>query len=90
MIMCKHAKDRQQQRCIPPLIIEWLLQYGDERHDSHGCLIRFFSKSGKKCLAKDVGKTVVGLLGRYMNSYLIEDLDGTVVTVGKRYKHIHL
>lgn len=88
MTMTKHAAIRQQQRCIPPLIIDWLKEYGDQQHDHHGCIVRFFSKESKKKLNKIAGKPVVSLLGRYMNTYLIEGINGAVVTTGHRYHHI--
>lgn len=88
MTMTKHAAIRQQQRCIPPLIIDWLKEYGDQQHDHHGCIVRFFSKESKKQLKKIAGKPVVNLLGRYMNTYLVEGIDGAVVTTGHRHHHI--
>ena len=87
--MSLHAIQRQQQRCIPPLIIEWLHTYGDEQHDKHGCVIRYFSKESKKQLSRRVGKVVVGLLGRFMDTYLVESNDGDTITVGHRYKKIN-
>jgi len=88
MTMTKHAAIRQQQRCIPPLIIDWLKEYGDQQHDHHGCIVRFFSKESKKQLKKIAGKSIVGLLGRYMNTYLVEAIDGAVVTTGYRQRQI--
>ena len=39
MQMTQHAAIRQQQRGIPPLIMEWLSQYGACRHDHRGAEI---------------------------------------------------
>jgi len=48
----------------------------------------FFSKESKKQLKKIAGKSIVGLLGRYMNTYLVEAIDGAVVTTGYRQRQI--
>jgi hypothetical protein len=39
-----HAAIRAQQRGIPPLIRDWLFQFGEEQHDGHGAIRRFFSQ----------------------------------------------
>ncbi|MDP6652334.1 MAG: hypothetical protein QGF90_09550 [Gammaproteobacteria bacterium] len=31
-----HAAIRAQQRCIPPLVDQWLSQFGEEEYDGHG------------------------------------------------------
>jgi hypothetical protein len=34
-----HAATRSQQRCVPPLIMQWLDQFGEEQYDGHGAII---------------------------------------------------
>ena len=51
-----HAATRQQQRGIPPLIMEWLSNYGACRHDHRGAEIRYFDKQSRQALARDVGE----------------------------------
>ena len=43
-IMTNHAKHRQQQRGVPPMIVDWLLQYGETTYVGPGAKARFFTK----------------------------------------------
>ena len=88
MNQTKHAKSRMQQRCIPPLIVEWLADYGACRYDHRGAEIRFFDKAAKKALSRDVGRQILKQLSKYMRAYIVCDLNGTVITAGHRYKRI--
>lgn len=83
----KHADIRMQQRGIPPLVLDWLLKYGQEAHDHHGAIIRYFDKRSIRRLRRDVGNKPVGRLADYLNAYLVES-NGSVVTVGHRFKRI--
>ena len=83
----KHADVRMQQRAIPPLIINWLFEYGREEHDHRGAIIRYFDKGSKRKLEQDHGRKPVERLTQYLDAYLVES-DGTVITVGHRSKRI--
>ena len=39
MNMTYHAAIRSQQRGIPPLVMQWLDQFGEECYDGHGAII---------------------------------------------------
>ena len=67
-----HAHVRAQQRCIPPLVMEWLLEYG-ARRSSFGAVRVSFDKRSKKELARDVGQPIVKQLGRFLNTSLVMD-----------------
>ena len=69
-----HALIRAQQRCIPALVVEWLLNFGT-RSPSNGALRISFDKRSKRELASEVGKPVVKQLGRFLNAALIVDAD---------------
>lgn len=84
----KHAAVRQQQRGIPPLIMEWLASYGTASYDHHGAEILYFDKHSRKALAKDVGDEVVSRLGSLLDTYAVVSGDGTVITVGHRFKRV--
>jgi hypothetical protein len=86
--MSKHASERRQQRCIPPLILEWLCCYGKASHDHHGAEVFFFDKQSRKALAKDVGATVVSRMESFLDTYAVISSDGTVITVGHRAKRV--
>lgn len=40
----RHARARAQQRGIPRLVHTWLLDYGEERYDGRGGVIRYFNR----------------------------------------------
>lgn len=82
----KHASDRSQQRGIPPLIMEWLFEFGMEEHH-RGRQIVYFDKRSRRSLRRAVGRQVITKLDKYMNCYLVVD-DGMVITVGHRFARI--
>ena len=88
-LLTRHALVRQQQRGIPPLIVDWLLKYGDEKHNHRGAVIRYFSKKSKRRLRKDIGKLAFRRFEDWLRSYLVE-AEGRVITVGHRTKNLKL
>ncbi len=81
-----HAHVRCQQRGIPPLILEWLLDYGVEQR-SAGTSKRYFDREARRRLAADYGAEVVSRLGDLLNLYLVEGED-RIVTAGVRTRRI--
>ena len=88
MQMTQPAAIRQQQRGIPPLIMEWLSQYGACRHDHRGAEILYFDKQSRKALARDVGEEIVSRLSALLDTYAVVSDAGTVITVGHRFKRV--
>ena len=86
-IFTKHANERIVKRGIPPLIVEWLMTYGNETHAADGANIRYFDKKCRKKLKSTIGALPYSRLEDQMDCYLIEK-DGVVVTVGHRIKKI--
>ncbi len=79
--LTRHAVIRQQQRCIPPLIIDWLLSYGRRDHSFGAVKIRF-DRRARKELARDVGDQVVSLMSKYLNAALVVDYEtDCIITV---------
>ena len=79
--LSQHATVRRQQRCIPPLIIEWLLSYG-HRESSFDAVKICFDGRARKELAKDVGERVLSLMSKYLCVAAIVDRDtDEVITV---------
>lgn len=88
-MVTKHAEVRRQQRCIPPLIDQWLDQYGEERYDGRGGIIRFFSRASIRSMERAFGRAPVRKLSEYLNAYKVEsNKDGCTITIGHRYKRI--
>lgn len=86
--MSRHAGTRVQQRGIPPIVVEWLLEYGAREHDHHGAQIYFFDKRSRRVLAKEVGQDIVDRLISLLDAYIVVGTEGTIVTAGHRYKKI--
>ena len=81
-----HATQRAQQRGVPPLLMTWLLDYGEESFDGHGGVVRYFSPRAIRRLERDVGHAPLRRLSEYLRCYLVQDSrNGVVITVGKRY-----
>ena len=81
--MTYHARIRCQQRAIPPLVVDWLLAYGEERHDNRGAVTRYFDKRSKRAIEQQVGSHVFRSFSEYMKCYLVESVeDGGVITAG--------
>ena len=85
--MSKHAGIRCQQRSIPPLIIDWLVQFGVESYDGHGAIVRHFDRAGLRRLASYAGASIVSRLSEWLDAYIVT-CGGTVITAGHRYKKV--
>ena len=87
----EHAIVRKQQRGIPPLIANWLIDYGDEEFDGHGGVVRYFSKQCIRRLERELGRESIKRMSEYLRCYLVQSSkDGVVITVGKRYQNQHI
>jgi hypothetical protein len=85
--MTNHALERSQQRCIPPLIIHWLCQYGSRKRNNNGTIVCYFDRKSLRLIASDVGNIVIRRLSGLMNAYLVIAGD-QIITVGHHYKRI--
>ena len=84
----QHALVRMQQRGIPPVVLECLLDYGKVEHDHRGGAIVYLNKTARRRLERERGAARVRQLGRRLDAYAVIAADGTVVTVGHRYRRI--
>ena len=84
--LSNHAALRQQQRGVPPLITNWLVNYGDKHYDGHGGVVCYFSKRCIRRLEREVGTAPVKRMSEFFRCYLVKSaVDDTVITVGKLY-----
>lgn len=84
-----HATTRAQQRGIPPLVDQWLDQFGEKEYDGHGGVIRFFSRASIRAMERRFGSAPVRKLAEYFHAYKVESShDGHVITIGHRTKRI--
>lgn len=84
----RHASVRQQQRCIPPLIVDWLVRYGSRQQAASGASILFFDKVSRRRLAQDVGAPVLDALDSMLDAFLVQAADDAIITVGWRTKRV--
>ncbi|MDO8177006.1 MAG: hypothetical protein Q7T62_02065 [Undibacterium sp.] len=86
-----YARVLPQQRGVPPLIQNWLLDYGAEEFDGNGGVVRFFSNECIRKMERDIGKTPLKRMSEYLRCHLIQSsLDGAVITIGKRFENQHI
>lgn len=84
-----HASDRAKQRGIPPLIDQWLSEYGEEMFDGHGGVVMHFTRRSIRAMERDMGREPIRRLSEYLNAYKIQSShDGRTITTGHRYKRI--
>lgn len=85
----RHAVTRAQQRGIPPLIVEWLIAYGEEQPANRGARVVYFTKRSRKRIAQDNGDLIVRRLLGLLNAYAVIASDGQLITCGHRIKKIN-
>ena len=84
-----HSSKRAQQRSIPPMILNWLLEYGEEQFDGRGGIVRYFSHGSIRNLKRDQGHRPVRLMKRYLGAYAVESTDNpSIITTGWRNRRI--
>lgn len=86
-LLTRHARARMQQRGIRPDVLEALLDFGHEIPAGDGCGLLFFDKRSRARLAR-ANAVAAAEAERICKSYAIVGSDGTVITVGHRYRRI--
>jgi len=88
MNLTLHAQQRMQQRGISLQAIDYVLTYGRVSHDHHGGRVIWLDKRSKAQIGQAEGRRVVRELDKHLNAYVVMDSNGSVVTVGHRYRRI--
>ena len=84
-----HARVRMQQRGIPPAVLDCLLEFGRVTHDHHGAQIIYFDKAARRKIGRaGIPRGRVDI-EKHLNAYAVVACDGTVKTVGHRYRRIN-
>jgi hypothetical protein len=86
-LLSRHARARMQQRGISAATIEALLDFGREVHVDGGRDLVFFDKRARARLTQ-ANAVAAAEAERIAKSYVIVSSDGTVVTIGHRYRRI--
>ena len=85
-----HAAVRAQQRCIPPIIDQWLDEFGEEHFDGHGGAKRFFSHQSVARMKRAFGSQFVRHNAKYLRVYRVENSHtGAAITRGWRIRPMH-
>lgn len=87
MNMTRHAQTRSQQRAVPPMMIDLLLQFGKSESAGAGVAKMFFDKQARKRVAAYAG-SFASLLDEYLDLYAVVGQDMAVITVGHRTERI--
>lgn len=87
MNMSRHAAIRSQQRAIPLLLIDLLLQFGASEKAGDGASKRYFDKAARRRLRAYAG-ALWSLFEQHLDLYIVVAEDDTVITVAHRLDRI--
>lgn len=82
-----HARRRMQQRGISAAALDALLDFGRSTRAGRGRELVFFDRKARERLER-AKALAAGEAARVCNSYAIVESDGTVITVGHRFRRI--
>jgi len=85
--LTKHAQKRMQQRSIPQMVLDWLVDFGHSEPAGNGARKYFFDKQSRRHFKKYAGQ-LYGSLEQHLNAYVVLASDSTVVTVAVRCEPI--
>lgn len=86
MKMSKHAAVRQQQRGIPPIVVDLLLDWGcAEPAKGDDCTRYFFDKNARRGIKAHYGQ-MASQVSRYLDCYALVSGEGMVITVAHQIK----
>ena len=83
----QHANVRLQQRGVPPLVLDLLLQFGCHEPAGNGTRKVFFDKQGRHKVCAYAG-ALAPLLNDHLDFYAVVTSDDQVITVGHRLERI--
>lgn len=86
-MLTKHAQARSQQRCISPLVLDLLIQFGATESAGDGASKLFFDKLARRRVHSYAG-ALAPLLEEHLDSYAVVSHDNQVITVGYRTERI--
>ncbi len=82
----KHARDRMQQRGLPPIVIDLLLKFGIWTYRG-GAIVRHFDRRARRKADEYTGG-LLGRNGKWSDAYLVVSQEGSIITLGHRYSRI--
>lgn len=85
-MLSKHSQNRMKDRGIPPIVIDWLEQYG-AIESQNGAEFIYFNQRSLKRLARYTGG-FSNKFDKLKNIYLVRGSNGIIVTTGYREESI--
>ncbi len=85
----KHGSARAQQRGIPQLILDWLIEYGRLTRQ-RGANVYFLDKDSRRRLRRDIGGLAYKRLADLFDAYAVVSDDGKVITTGRRQRRFKI
>lgn len=86
-MLTRHAQIRSQQRAIPGLVLDLLLQFGASENTGDGVSRMFFDKAARRRVHAYAG-SLAPMLDEHLDLYAVVAPDSTVITVGHRFERI--
>ena len=87
MHLTKHAQTRSQQRGIPPVMVDLLLQFGITESAGDGASKMFFNKAARRKVESYFGP-LAPLINQHLDFYAVVGADDQVITIGRRLERI--
>lgn len=87
MQITHHASTRQQQRGIPTLVVDLLINYGTVERAGADAASYYFDKASRRQVLAYAGP-LSRAIEQYLDYYAIVGDDGHVITVAPRLKRI--
>jgi hypothetical protein len=82
----RHSRERLRQRGISPLLLEWLLMFGERKLTNHAEVV-YFTKASRGRLRKYIGARSMSKFESELDLYAVI-IDGQIVTAGHRTKRL--
>jgi hypothetical protein len=88
MKMTHHASVRCQQRAIPPILLDLLMQFGKCAPAGDGTSKMYFDKAARRRLKSYAGP-LAGVLAEHLNVYAVVGSDNEIITAAHLISRIH-
>jgi hypothetical protein len=87
MKLTKHASVRQQQRGVPPIIIDLLQSHGTVECAGKDSVTYYFDKATRRKVLAYAGR-LSRAIEEFLDYYAVVGSDGSVITVAPRIKKV--
>lgn len=88
MKMSRHASVRCQQRAIPPILIDLLLQFGKSEPAGDGASKIYFDKAARRRVKSYAGP-LAGILNEHLDVYAVVGIENQIITAAHLIERIH-